>query len=177
MKKITLVFLIFAFISCKKEGKNQESIKDEVSTEKSRSEVKTVNETTSSSLGIIEPVKWFTEVNKLSETDYELIMVADIDPGFYLYSQVVPDNGPLPTVFIFENSDDYELIGKVSEEEGRTTHDPIFDMDIKSFEKKAVFKQLIKVKTSNFKIVGEIEFMACNDSQCLNGYGDVAFEI
>ena len=83
MKKITLVFLIFAFISCKKEGKNQESIKDEVSTEKSSSEVKTVNETTSGSLGIIEPVKWFTEVNKLSETDYELIMVADIDPGFY----------------------------------------------------------------------------------------------
>ncbi|MBJ7879612.1 protein-disulfide reductase DsbD domain-containing protein [Gelidibacter salicanalis] len=175
MKKLSLIFLIITFISCKNESKYYESDKDKINTEISSSSKAT--EKTNTSLQIVEPVKWTTKTKKISETDYELIIVANIEQGYHLYSQKVPDNGPLPTVFIFENSDDYGLIGTTSEEEGRTVHDPTFEMEIKSFKNKATFKQLIKLKNKNSKIMAEIEFMSCNDTQCLNGYSDIEFQI
>ena len=106
-----------------------------------------------------------------------MIIVANIEADYYLYSQTVPHNGPLPTVFIFEDSDAYKLFGTTSEEEGRTTYDPTFEMEIKSFKNKATFKQLIKVNNKNVKIIAEIEFMSCNDTKCITGYSDVEFQI
>ncbi len=163
------------FLSCKNESENHESDNGNINTEISNSSKATKKNNTS--LQIVEPVKWTTKTKKVSETDYELIIVANIEEGYHLYSQKVPDNGPLPTNFIFENSDNYELIGTTSEEEGRTVHDPTFDMEIKSFKNKATFKQLIKIKDKNSKIMAEIEFMSCNDTQCLNGYNDIEFQI
>jgi thiol:disulfide interchange protein DsbD len=127
---------------------------------------------------ILEPVKWTTEVKKISETEYDLIINAAIEKNYHLYSQKVPDDGPLPTVFIFEASENYELVGSTTEEKGHTVFDPIFELNIKYFDTKATFKQRIKLKTkSSFNIIGEIEFMTCNDSNCVPGYGDIEFKI
>lgn len=107
-----------------------------------------------------------------------MIIKATIEPNYHLYSQKVPEDGPLPTIFIFENSSDYELIGDTSEEKGHTVYDPTFKLTIKYFDTKAIFKQRIRVKNkSNFKMIREIEFMTCNDSNCVPGYGDIEFEI
>jgi thiol:disulfide interchange protein DsbD len=101
-----------------------------------------------------------------------------IEPNYHLYSQKVPEDGPLPTIFIFEKNNNYELIGNTIEGTGHTVYEPFFKMKIKYFDKKAVFKQRIKVKNKNsFKIIGEIEFMTCNDSNCVPGYGDIEFKI
>ena len=127
---------------------------------------------------MVEPVKWATEVKKISDMEYELIINATIDTNYHLYSQKVPKDGPLPTVFIFEKSDDYELVGDTSEEQGHVVYDPVFKLKIKYFEAKTTFKQRIKLKNKNhFKIIGEIEFMACDDSACFPGYGDMEFKI
>ena len=48
---------------------------------------------------ILDPVKWSTSVKKISETEYDLISKATIAKGWHLYSQVVPEDAPLPTVF------------------------------------------------------------------------------
>ena len=134
--------------------------------------------TTISYSQILEPVKWTTETKKISDSEYVLIINATIEQNYHLYSQKVPNDGPLPTVFIFEKSKDYELIGSTTEEKGRTVYEPVFEMNIKYFENKAIFKQRIKVKNkNNFKIIGEIEFMTCNDSNCVPGYGDIEFKI
>ena len=50
---------------------------------------------------IIEPVKWSTSVEKISETEYLLISTANIDKGWHLYSQKVPEDGPITTTFSF----------------------------------------------------------------------------
>ena len=127
---------------------------------------------------IIEPVKWETEVKKISDIEYELIINATIDTNYHLYSQKVSNDGPLPTVFIFKKSDDYELVGDTSEEKGHMVYDPVFKLKIKYFETKTTFKQRIKLKNrDHFKIIGEIEFMACDDSTCVPGYGDMEFKI
>jgi len=117
---------------------------------------------------ILNPVKWSTSIEKVSETEYDLIIQATIEEGWHLYSQNVPEDGPIPTNFTFVKTEDYELVGKTSEEEGHTVFDAVFNMEIKYFENKAIFKQRVKtLSKSNFKITGEVEFMVCDDSSCL----------
>lgn len=128
---------------------------------------------------IHKPVKWATSVVAVSGTTYELVMQATIEANWHLYSQNVPDNGPIPTAFTFSKNANFELVGKVTQEKGQTVTDPVFNMKITFFENKAVFKQRINVLSKKaFKISGEVEFMACNDANCLPpSYVDLAFEI
>ncbi|MFK5958526.1 MAG: cytochrome c biogenesis protein CcdA [Lutibacter sp.] len=117
---------------------------------------------------IYDPVKWSTSVDKISDSEFDLIITATIEEGWHLYSQNVPENGPIATSFNFEKNDDYELVGSTIEEEGHTVFDAVFQMEIKYFEEKAMFKQRVKIlskKTST--IVGELEFMVCDDESCL----------
>jgi len=117
---------------------------------------------------ILKPVKWTTSVKKTSDTEYTLIATATIDSGWHLYSQTVPENGPIPTTFSFKGNDNYLKKGNTKEEKGHEVDDKVFNMRIKYFETKATFKQRIKLKTTdNFEIKAIVEFMVCNDSQCL----------
>jgi len=117
---------------------------------------------------IHDPVKWSTSVEKISDTEFDLVIKANIDTKWHLYSQNVPEDGPIPTSFTFESSDDFELIETVSEEEGHIIDDPVFNMKIKFFENKATFKQRIKVLHNNaLNVIGEVEFMVCDDTNCL----------
>ena len=51
---------------------------------------------------ILEPVKWnFEEKNSGPDTK-ELIFSATIDPGWHLYNLRLPEGGPVPTSFVFE---------------------------------------------------------------------------
>ncbi|TPG45245.1 protein-disulfide reductase DsbD family protein [Flavobacterium pectinovorum] len=117
---------------------------------------------------IYNPIKWKTSVEKISDTEYELQIKAIIDNGWHLYSQNVSDGGPIPTHFNFAKSPDFQLVGEVKEEKGKTIQDPVFKMPIKFFEKETTFKQRMKVISSKpFKIKTEVEFMVCNDENCL----------
>ncbi len=128
---------------------------------------------------IHKPVKWTTSVVAVSDTKYDLIMQATIADGWHLYSQTVPEDGPIPTAFNITKTTDFELVGKTSEEVGRTINDPIFKMKIKFFEGKATFKQRINVLSKKtFNITGEVEFMVCDDANCLPpSYVDLTFQI
>lgn len=117
---------------------------------------------------IHDPVKWSTSTQKISETEYDLIVTATIEAKWHLYSQNVPADGPIPTSFSFKKSADFKVVGKTSEEKGVSSYDPVFEMQIKYFENKATFKQRVKINNSNaFKISGEVEFMVCDDASCL----------
>ena len=117
---------------------------------------------------ILNPVKWEFGSQKISETEYELIFLAKMDHHWALYSQFVEEGGPLPTVFSFESSADFELIEAVTEAEINkvTQHDPVFDMVVSKYYDTAIFKQRIKVKSSEFSIIGNIDFMTCDDTKC-----------
>ncbi len=123
---------------------------------------------------ILEPVKWTYDVSNNGNNAYELIFKAKIDPGFHLYSLNIPENGPLPTVFTFQPSDNFKLDGDVFEtSEGIVKFDDIFEMDIKSFEDEAEFRQKITVDGQlPFQVTGEIAYMVCNDVGCVALYHD-----
>lgn len=134
---------------------------------------------TSAHAQILDPVDWSTSVKKISETEYDLISTATIDDNWHLYSQVIPEDGPLPTVFIFEPNDAYRLVGNVKESEGITEHDVVFDMVITFFANNATFTQRIELTgNQGTTITGEVEFQVCDDTQCLPPtYVDLVFDI
>ena len=116
---------------------------------------------------IYDPVKWSTSVEKISDIEYNLIATVTIESGWHLYSQVVPEGGPIPTTFTFIDSKHYELVNKTQEEEGHEIDDPVFEMRIKFFENKTEFKQRVKVLNDINTIDAEVEFMVCDDEKCL----------
>jgi thiol:disulfide interchange protein DsbD len=117
---------------------------------------------------ILNPVKWKTAVTKISDSEYELVATASIESGWHLYSQNVPENGPIPTSFTFEGNSNYLKKGNTAEEKGNTVYDPIFEMQITYFANKADFKQRIKLKGKKpFQVKSIVEFMVCDDSKCL----------
>ncbi len=120
---------------------------------------------------IFNPVKWSVGVKRISKTEAELIATAKIDNKWHLYSTQATegdDPGPVPTVFTFEKSKDYELIGKITEGKPIKEHDPNFDMIVAYFSKSATFKQKIKIFTNNaFKIKANVNYMVCDDQRCL----------
>src|SRR5690606_19561123 len=116
---------------------------------------------------ILDPVDWSTSVEKISDTEYDLIVTATIESGWHLYSQNVPEDGPIPTTFRFEPSEAYTLIDKTTEDEGHEIDDPVFMMRIKYFEDKAVFKQRVSFTNTPETVNGSVEFMVCDDSRCL----------
>ena len=117
---------------------------------------------------IFEPVKWSTSVEKISDTEYKLISKANIDKGWHLYSQNVPEDGPIPTTFTYPDAEGaFEIVGNTSEEEGHTVDDPVFEMKIKFFENSAIFEQTIKVLGDKNTIDATVEFMVCDDTRCL----------
>ncbi|MDO5977838.1 protein-disulfide reductase DsbD family protein [Flavivirga spongiicola] len=117
---------------------------------------------------IHEPVKWSTSVEKLSETEYKLISKASIESGWHLYSQSVPEDGPIPTSFIYDDANGaFKIIGNTSEEEGHTVDDPVFNMKIKYFENSAVFEQKVEILGDKSTLNAFVEFMVCDDEKCL----------
>ena len=118
---------------------------------------------------ILEPVKWAFESNKVSDTEYELIFTADIDENWAVYSQFIGDDGPIPTTFVFDENENIELIGGVAESDENkvTKYDPVFEMELSKFFKKAVFTQKVKLSKDNTTIKGSLTYMTCDDEQCL----------
>lgn len=115
---------------------------------------------------LVDPVKWSYRVEQKGQ-EATLIFKATVDKGWHVYSQLIPDGGPIPTTFTFTTDNNYVLVGKVTEPKGEEVFDSNFDMKLKYFENTAEFKQKIKL-TSNkaFKIKGVVESMACNDKNC-----------
>jgi len=117
---------------------------------------------------IHDPVKWTTAVEKISETEYKLISKATIEAGWHLYSQNVPDDGPIPTTFTYnDNQGTFKFVGNTIEEEGHTIDDPVFNMEIKFFENEAAFEQLVEILGNETTVTAVVEFMVCDDTKCL----------
>jgi hypothetical protein len=114
------------------------------------------------------PVKWQFSYNPIDDTSGELILKANVNMEWHIYSQLQSGDGPLPTIFSFERTPDYDLLGKVLEPNPETAYSEVFTTDVMMFSNEVVFKQKIKRSNKNtFTIMGNVECMACNNSQCL----------
>ena len=114
------------------------------------------------------PVKWECTYNPIDENNGELILKANVAIEWHIYSQTQSGDGPLPTVFKFERTPDFDLVGNVAEPTPEKAYSDVFSTDVLMFSNEVVFKQ--KIKRSNkkaFTIMGNVECMACNNVSCL----------
>ncbi len=123
------------------------------------------------------PVKWTTKTEKISDTEFNLIMNATIEKGWHMYSQFTPENGPLAIVLTFKDQKGYQLIGKAKESPYKKHFNADFGVDEYYFEDKATLTQKVKITNPKIgKIVVNVDFQACL-TQCVNDNKDLTFEI
>jgi thiol:disulfide interchange protein DsbD len=115
------------------------------------------------------PVHFKFSTKKVSDCEYDLQYHATIDQGWHIYSLVKEtEDGPNPTVFNFEKSNDYELVGKTTESKTVKEFDKVFEVDVRYFANTATFTQRVRLKTNKkISIKGTYEFQACTDVKCI----------
>ena len=114
------------------------------------------------------PAIWGHGVNKLSETEYELVFKADIAQDWFIYSLYTAEGGSMPSEFEFVGAGkDYELLG--STEEGKTykKYTEVFDVEETFFKEKALFKQRIKLLDGNISQVEVILYYQICKEVCI----------
>ncbi|MCF8357253.1 MAG: thioredoxin family protein [Prolixibacteraceae bacterium] len=113
-------------------------------------------------------VKWSFEQKKISETVYELHFNATIDNGWHLYSNTLPEGGPIPTSINYESTEGFKLSGDLETNKKPVVYfDEIFSMELEYFGDQVTFTQKIEILGNNpLEISGYIEYMSCNDESC-----------
>lgn len=121
----------------------------------------------SASSQILKPVKWSYAAKKTSKTEATLYLKATVDEGWHLYSQNMADGGPVKTSFKFTPAKTYKVVGKTIEPKPIVKFEKSFDMNVSYFEKSVIFQQKVKLTGANAVVKGTLEYMVCDDSQCL----------
>ncbi|GLB52344.1 thiol:disulfide interchange protein DsbD [Neptunitalea chrysea] len=125
-----------------------------------------------------EPVKWFYKVEKISDTDFNLIFKATIERDWHVYSQFTKEGGSLPMTIKFENlGTDYELVGIAEEGDTYTEYNDIFEVDETFFKDELFVKQRVHLLKGDIKaIYGKLDYQVCK-LVCINGSEDFAFSL
>jgi hypothetical protein len=120
---------------------------------------------------VYDPVKWTYsyEASKENPAEGWIVLKATIENKWHIYSQRPSDDGPVATAFSFNpDSLKYKTEGKTEEPAGEKKMDEAFGAEVISFSESAVFRQKIKRSSkTSFTISGSLEFMCCNNMQCL----------
>lgn len=117
---------------------------------------------------IQEPVKWKTELKKLSASEAEIVFTATIEKGWHVYSVEMGDDGPTSATFNTDLMQGMELVGKLTPRGNIVKeYDAMFGMELRFFLDKATFAQKVKFTAPDYKIEGYLQYGACNDQSCL----------
>ncbi len=115
-----------------------------------------------------EPVLWSYKAEKLADNQYAITISADIADGWYVYSQDLPQHGPVPTKINFEQNPNIVLQGKPLEMGNKKeTFDPNFQMTVTKFSGRTLFIQKISVTTTVPQVKGSLSYMTCNGQMCM----------
>jgi len=114
------------------------------------------------------PVKWEFSSKKVTPTTYEVIAKATIEKGWHVYAQEAGE-GPIPTTFKFAKNPLAATTGKVKEVgKLHKAFDKNFNSELKYYENTVSFVQTVTLKgKAATKVKGSVEFMVCDDHQCL----------
>ena len=115
-----------------------------------------------------DPVHFKTEWKSISANEAEIIFSATIDPGWHVYSTDLGDGGPTQATINIDKISGAALDGKLKPGSNEIKKmDPIFEMEVKFFEKTAKFTQKVKLTGGKDSVSGYLEYGACNDENCL----------
>lgn len=118
---------------------------------------------------IRDAVSWTRTVEDNGPTEKTIVFTATIKDGWHLYATDLPAGGPTPTQLIVDKLGGAELVGTLTANTKPVEKfDPNFDMKLRFFSGKVVFRQKIRITDAKkFTFEGAIRHMACNDEKCL----------
>jgi hypothetical protein len=114
-------------------------------------------------------VQWAYSAKKIADKTYEVHMTATINGDYHMYAQDAGGEGPVATSFTFSKNPLSTNEGKVKEV-GKLIkkYESAWKHDVKYYEGKVDFVQIVKLKANaKTNLTGKVEFMVCNDRQCL----------
>jgi thiol:disulfide interchange protein DsbD len=114
------------------------------------------------------PVDWKYEAKQKGD-GYEVIITATVKKPWHIYSQNSGKSGPIPTEIKFSPNPLIKLEGTVKETgKLEKIFDKSFNTDVLFYSNVVVFTQFVKVRPGiKTNISGTVEYMVCNDEQCL----------
>jgi thiol:disulfide interchange protein DsbD len=118
----------------------------------------------------IQPVKWNISLKSDQPCRPVLILKAEIQKGWHVYSlKKLLDDGPNPTVIKLENSADYALADSITESPVHEEMDKVFEVKVQFHENTAEFYVPIKILSKKDKITfkGTYEYQACDSARCI----------
>lgn len=127
-------------------------------------------------------VKWMTDVLKISDKEVCLVTTANIQNNWHIYSQMKTEDEsvpPIATTFFWKENTVLKLIENTKEGKGVIMNEPVLDIEIKCFYSFAMFKQRVRLLSSNVsEIKGSVIFMGSNNCECLPpSHTDLIFNI
>jgi len=114
-------------------------------------------------------ISWKFSLQDKGNGEIELIADATIQQGWHMYDSKIPDNGPYPTSLNFDEIKGAEAVGdfNATGKQATVKYDPVFQMNIGTFDNSARFIQRIKVTDKgSFLITGDVRAQACDDKSC-----------
>lgn len=118
---------------------------------------------------ILTPVKWEIRLEDSDSSVKTLLFSAKLDNGWHLYDMNLPEGGPISTSFNYETLKGAKTVGSpVPSKKATTVYDEQFEMNLSWYAHEVSFTQKLEITNPKaFKVEGYVEFMACNDENCL----------
>lgn len=115
---------------------------------------------------IYDPVKWKSAIKMTDATNGVVTFTASIESGWHVYGTHLPAGGPEPTSVQWNNHG-VKLVGGLTPNKAvHKQHDEAFDLDLSWWVGSVTLSQKFTVTEKDYKIEGNIRFMACNDDNC-----------
>jgi thiol:disulfide interchange protein DsbD len=116
-----------------------------------------------------EPIKLETSVQKISETEYDIIFSATLFKGWYLYSQYNPDEASLPLEITMQaNETGYKLVGKATEKDTFAKYSDVWEKEEIVFKDKAIITQRIQLTNKEITQIKLNFFGQVCETACIN---------
>tara|TARA_R110002096_G_scaffold178009_1_gene354789 strand:+ start:11750 stop:14206 length:2457 start_codon:yes stop_codon:yes gene_type:complete len=127
---------------------------------------------------IYSPIKWSKSVEKISDNQYDLVIIAAIEKDWHLYSQYTAEGGSLPIIISKkDDNNDFELKGKATESDTLQKYNDTFEVTESFFVDKAILKQRIVLKNDNINVVNiNLSAQVCK-TLCLQVNEDFSFSL
>lgn len=117
---------------------------------------------------IMNPVSWKTSLEMTGDDRGEIVMTAIIEPGWHMYTNEIPNDGPTPLTINFSTLEGVTLDGAFkADKKAHVQHDDMFDMELSWWTGKVTLRQPFIATAPQFEIKGTIVYGACNDQNCI----------
>ena len=114
-----------------------------------------------------QPVDWSAATEQLGDSEFRIVLTADIAPDWHIYDLGPYASGPNATKVVFTAGEGARLEGETEVlTESRRYHDEIFNTEIGVYEQTARFAQRVTLTADRATVNIAIEWMACDDSSC-----------